>query len=167
MEQKPIRGAESRSLVGTYVSSDLMLWQALCGCFPTLFIFFPLFSQRLPRLLWQDIRRKSWNRKSALPSHDWKCGFILASGQCRLAERDILWSDKRFSFFCSVFSSQNQSRRILELEDCQDWRLRWTCSDGSLPIRFLNKVATVWQNPTVLMDFPKELPQFHYCNVVS
>lgn len=45
MEQEPIRGAQPRSSVGSYVSSDLMLWQALCACFPALFIFFPLFSE--------------------------------------------------------------------------------------------------------------------------
>lgn len=38
MEPEPIRGPESRSLRCAYVSSDLMLWQALCACFPTLFI---------------------------------------------------------------------------------------------------------------------------------
>lgn len=36
-EQEPSRGPGSRSLRCAYVSSDLMLWQALCACFPTLF----------------------------------------------------------------------------------------------------------------------------------
>lgn len=47
---------------------------------PHLFAY-PLFpSQRLPRLLWQAIRGKSGNGKKELLSHDWKCGFIVASG---------------------------------------------------------------------------------------
>lgn len=61
VERSPVGGAESRTLGRTYVSSDLMLWQALCAPLPhALHLFpFPLSSQRLPRLLWQDIRRKS------------------------------------------------------------------------------------------------------------
>lgn len=77
MEQEPIRGAQPRSLVGTYVSSGLMLWQALCA--------FSLFSSLSSLRDYLDYSGKTseGNHETGRVRycHMTEGGFILASGQ--------------------------------------------------------------------------------------